>query len=303
MTGQSPKRRPDFVLVFSLLALIVFAVILLRIGPGKGRRTSPSALTSASSSETTLRNVTNEDVHYSVRGDGSAASPATGPRILRPGAIDRIKAEKGFDVIYESGRKELFFIAAPGKPYSFRYDEKGQLRIYPGSHGREDSVDLAPYVQTPLPVVEKMLEMAALGPGDVLYDIGSGDGRIVILAAKKHGVRGVGIDILPDLVEQSRVNAEREGVGNLARFICQDAAKADLTEATVVTLYLLPESNDLLRSLLERDLRPGARVVSHGYVFSGWEARLTGKATVIDDKGDEHSVYAYLIPAKSGQHP
>ncbi len=303
MADKSLKRRHDSILIVSILALIVFAVILLCIVPGKARRTSEGALPAPSPAETTLRNLTNGDVRYSVRGNGSAAATATAPRILRPGGIDRIKAEKGFDVIYESGGKELFFIAAPGKPYSFRYNEERRVRVYPGSHGREDAVDLAPYVQTPMPVVEKMLEMAALEPGDVLYDIGCGDGRIVITAAKTYGVRGVGIDILPELVAAARVNAKRESVSTLARFVCMDATKADLSEATVVTLYLLPESNDLLRSLLERDLRPGARVVSHGYVFTGWEDRLAGKATVVGTGGEEHSIFAYRIPAKPGRYP
>lgn len=222
--------------------------------------------------------------------------PGPGPRVLRAGAVDRIKTAKPFQVTYESGDKTLFFIASPGKAYSFRLNEKGLVHVYPGSHGREDAVDLAPYVQTPMPVVEKMLEMAALGARDVLYDIGCGDGRIVITAAKKYGIRAVGIDILPKMVEESRANAKREGVEGLTRFICMDATKADLSDATVVALYLLPESNDLLRPKLERELRPGARVVSHGYVMTGWEGRLTGKATVVDEKGKTHSIFAYRIP-------
>jgi SAM-dependent methyltransferase len=292
MIDPGRKRRPDFVLIVSAVALAAIVLILCRVIPGTG---GPSGRTSAAaSSETTLRNVTNEHVRYTVaRGQPSAPPEA---RSLIPGAVDRFTADKPFKVTYQSGDKTLFFVASPGKPYSFRYNEKGLVQLYLGSHGRTDAVDLAPYVQTTTPVVEKMLELAALKPGDVLYDIGCGDGRIVITAAKKYGIRAVGIDILPRLVEASRANARREGVGKLTRFICADATKADLSEATVVMLYLLPESNDLLRPILERDLRPGARVVSHGYVISGWEDRLTGKAMVVDDKGEEHSVFAYRKP-------
>jgi SAM-dependent methyltransferase len=292
MTDPGRKRRPDFVLIVSAVALASIVLILCGVIPGTGGRSGQKP--AAATSETTFRNVTNEDIRYTVV-IGKPSTPPE-PQALIPGAIDRFTADKPFKVTYQSGDKTLFFVALPGKPYSFRYNEQAQVRIYPGSHGREDAVDLAPYVQTPMPVVEKMLELAALAPGDVLYDIGCGDGRIVITAAKKYGIRAVGIDILPRLVEASQANARREGVETLTRFVCMDATQADLSEATVVTLYLLPESNDLLRPMLERELRPGARVVSHGYIMTGWEGRLTGKATVVDDKGEEHSVFAYRKP-------
>ncbi len=294
MSATEGKRRPDLVLVVAVLALAVVALVLTGVihapGTGQGRARAGSA----ASAETTFRNVTNDDVHYSIRGAGAAAGPE--PRVLQSGAVARFRVPGAFEIVYESGGRKLLFIVTPGKPYSFRLDEKGLVHIYPGSHGREDAVDLAPFVQTPAAVVDKMLEMAALGPGDVLYDIGCGDGRIVIAAAKRYGIRAVGIDILPNLVEEAQTNAKREGVEGQTRFICMDATKADLKEATVVTLYLLPESNDLLRPLLERDLRPRARVVSHGYLMTGWEDRLTGKAVVVDAAGKEHSIFAYRIP-------
>jgi SAM-dependent methyltransferase len=292
MTDPGRKRRPDIVLITSAVALAAIILILCRVIPGTGG--SAGRTPAATPAETTFRNVTNETIRYTV--DLGQPSVSQEPRFLIPGAVDRFTAEKPFKVTYQSGDKTLLFLALPGSPYSFRYNEQGQVRLYPGSHGMADAVDLAPYVQTPMPVVEKMLELAALGPGDVLYDIGCGDGRIVITAAKKYGIRAVGIDILPRMVEASRANARREGVEKLTRFISADATKANLSEATVVTLYLLPESNELLRPKLERELRPGARVVSHGYIMTGWENRLTGKATVVDEKGEEHSVFAYRKP-------
>ena len=126
-----------------------------------------------------------------------------------------------------------------------------------------------PYVPTPPAVVDRMLELAEIKNGDVVYDIGSGDGRIVISAAKKYGVRGVGIEIDHDLVERSRAQARVAGVEHLVEFRRQDALTADLTEATVVTLYMYPEFNAKLRPNLAK-LKPGARVVSHDFGIEGW---------------------------------
>jgi hypothetical protein len=294
-TQEVKKRRPDLVIVVAALALVAIVLILLKVVPGAGGvAPEPAFAPVPASSETTFRNVTHEDVRYKVRLGQSSLEPE--PRVLRPGAIDRIKTGSALEIIYESGTKTLFFIASAGMPYSFRYDENGLVHIYPGCHGREDAVDLAPYVPTPMPVVKKMLELAELGPADILYDIGCGDGRIVITAAKEYGVRGVGIDILPRLVEESKANAKREGVEKLTTFVCMDATKADLSEATVVTLYLLPESNTFLEPMLERELPSGARVVSHGYTMAGWDNRMIGEATVVDDQGKEHSVFAYRTP-------
>jgi len=119
------------------------------------------------------------------------------------------------------------------------------------------------YVPTPQPVVEAMLEVAAVKPGDVVYDLGSGDGRIVITAAKKYGARGVGIEIDPALVKKATENAVAAGVSDRVRFLNQNLFDADLRQGTVVTLYLLQSINERLRPKLVRELKPGARVVSH----------------------------------------
>ena len=122
-----------------------------------------------------------------------------------------------------------------------------------------------PFVPTPIDVVDRMLEMVQVKIGDVIYDIGSGDGRIVIQAAKK----GVGIEIDPDLVQKAGDNAFREKVDHLVEFRAQDAFTADVSPASVVTLYMLPEFNAKLRPLLEKQLRPGSRVVSHDFEIQG----------------------------------
>ena len=132
------------------------------------------------------------------------------------------------------------------------------------------------YIPTPQPVVEAMLELAKVTSADVVYDLGSGDGRIVIAAAKKHGARGVGVEIDPALVDQARQNATAAGVADRVRFVTQDLFQTDLRPATVVTLYLLQSLNERLRPKLVRELRPGARVVSHVFNMGPeWPAAQT----------------------------
>jgi len=127
-----------------------------------------------------------------------------------------------------------------------------------------------PFVRSTPEVIERMLELARVKPGDVIYDIGSGDGAIIIHAAKKYGVKGVGIEIDQDLVTRARNNAYREKVEHLVEFRAQDAFTVDISPATVVTLYMLPEFNAKLRPILDRQLKPGTRVVSHDYPVEGW---------------------------------
>jgi ribosomal protein L11 methylase PrmA len=156
-----------------------------------------------------------------------------------------------------------------------------------------DAVDLAPYVVTPYVVIEKMLEMSDLNENDIIYDIGCGDGRIVITAAEIYGARGVGIDIIPKRIQESRENAKAAGVEHLVEFRLEDAMKSDISKATVVTLYLIPDSNALLRPLFEKQLRPGTRVISHGYPIVGWEDKLMEFAKVETDFESAHLIFAY----------
>jgi len=127
-----------------------------------------------------------------------------------------------------------------------------------------------PFVRSTPEVIDRMLEMARVKAGDLIYDIGSGDGAIIIRAAKKYGVRGVGIEIDEDLVLKARSNAFREKVEHLVEFRAQDAFTVDISPATVVTLYMLPDFNAKLRPILDRQLKPGTRVVSHDYPIEGW---------------------------------
>ena len=127
-----------------------------------------------------------------------------------------------------------------------------------------------PFVRSTPEVIERMLDLAQVKPGDVIYDIGSGDGAIIIYAAKKYGIKGVGIEIDEGLVERARRSAYVENVQHLVEFRAQDAFTVDISPATVVTLYMLPEFNAKLRPIMDRQLKPGTRVVSHDYPVEGW---------------------------------
>ena len=127
-----------------------------------------------------------------------------------------------------------------------------------------------PFVRTPQALVDRMLQLADVDEDDVVYDLGSGDGRIPITAAQMYGARAVGIEIQPDLVLEARRNAKQAGVADLVEFRQGDLFEADIREATVVTLYLLPDVNERLRPKLFEQLEPGTRVVSHGFDMDGW---------------------------------
>lgn len=147
------------------------------------------------------------------------------------------------------------------------------------------------YVPTPQELVEDMLRLADVKHGDVLYDLGSGDGRIPVTAAKKYGIRAVGIDIDPERIREAHANAKKNGVAKLVTFRRQDLFKADFREATVVTLYLLPDLNLKLRPQLLKQLRPGTRVVSHQFDMGDWKPEKT-----LESNG--RTVYFWVIPER-----
>jgi methyltransferase family protein len=151
-----------------------------------------------------------------------------------------------------------------------------------------------PYVPTHEKIVAEMLKVAKVKKTDVLYDLGSGDGRIVITAAKKFGTRGTGIELLPQLVREARDNAEKAGVSELAKFVEGDIFEANIADATVVTLYLLPAVNMRLRPKL-LELRPGTRIVSHNYDLGDWKPEKTIKLNLADG---EHTVYYWVVPTR-----
>jgi len=151
----------------------------------------------------------------------------------------------------------------------------------------------ASFIPTPVEAAERMLEMAQVGARDVVYDLGSGDGRIVIRAAEKYGAKGVGIEIDPKLVERSREEAKRRGVSHLVEFRAGDIRKTDVSGATVVTLYLTADMNLELRPTFERQLKPGTRVVSHDHAMDGWTPLRV--ETLAGTWYHEHRIYLWEV--------
>lgn len=147
------------------------------------------------------------------------------------------------------------------------------------------------YVPTPQPVVDAMLKLAKVKKGDVLYDLGSGDGRIPVTAAKTYGVRAVGIDIDPQRIAEANANAKAAGVTGLVTFRQADLFQQDLREANVVTLYLLPALNLKLRPKLLSELKPSSRIVSHSFDMADWKPEVT---QVVDGS----TIYLWTVPAK-----
>ena len=153
---------------------------------------------------------------------------------------------------------------------------------------------LAPYVGSPVPVVERMLELANLRAGETVYDLGCGDGRILIVAAQKHRVKAVGVELSERLAKSTTESLKKLGLSDLASVIHGDLMDVNLADADVVTIYLLRDSNDLLRPKLEKSLHAGARIISHDYEIRGW------RPTVVDHleaSKREHKIYVYTVPA------
>ena len=163
-------------------------------------------------------------------------------------------------------------------------------------------VEQVPYVPTPIEVVDRMLEFGTVKKADIVYDIGSGDGRVVIQAAKKYGAKGVGIEMDPPLVELARRNAKQEGVDHLVEFRQGDALIADVSGATVITLYMLPSFNERLKPVLERQLKLGTRVVVHDYPIEGWKPVKWEEMPLMDTRPEvtPHKHILYLYEWKAG---
>ena len=163
-------------------------------------------------------------------------------------------------------------------------------------------VDAGPYVPSPQSVVADMLKLADIGPRDFVIDLGSGDGRIVLTAAKVFGASGFGVEIKDELVKLSNEAAQKEGVADRVKFIKADLFKTDISRATVLTMYLLPNTVNMLKEKLLTELKPGTKVLSHDYPLSGWvpekyvqwdledKVQISGVTTTL--------IYLYMVPAK-----
>jgi protein-L-isoaspartate O-methyltransferase len=156
----------------------------------------------------------------------------------------------------------------------------------------QEADKLAPYYPTPPSIVEKMLVTGELKKGEKMFDLGSGDGRIVIMAAKKFGADATGVEIDESLYKQSAAEIRRQGLAAKARIVHGDIGKQDYSAADLLTVYLLPDSNTKIRPLLEKQLKKGTRVVAHDFAFAGWTAE---KVEHIEDDGEgrSHTIYLY----------
>ena len=169
----------------------------------------------------------------------------------------------------------------------------------------QDAAVTAPFVTTPEEVVDRMLRIAGTGPQDTVLDLGCGDGRIVIAAAKNFGARGIGVDIDARLVALSRENALRAGVAQRTEFTVGDALRTELARASVVTVYLLPFLIDQLQPKFLAELKPGARVVTHAFVMKGWKPDRSETVTIVqphgsrDSRGERSEIHLWVVPAQA----
>ena len=214
-------------------------------------------------------------------------------RRLDPSEIDRFPGDSVVEVVFTSGAREITYRLNPGIEYSFGLNASGELDVFSGKNENSFQDGTVPYVTTPVDVVVDVLDAADVCAEDTVYDLGSGDGRVVIAAAEKYGARGVGIEIVPRLIEESTANAIEAGVAGRVEFRLQDFFTADFSDGTVVITYLMADINDRLRPQLERQLKPGSRIVAHNYPVLGWAYRLVEFRKIKDSEGEKHYLYIY----------
>jgi len=278
-------KRIIEIAVFVLLAGICITALLLMNGEEE------QGFKFSEGPEISLRNVTQTRIHYGVKPNNTFDPPEK--KMIKPKEIHRYNSRFALEVSWERIGVKTSRHLTPGRPYAFRYDENNLIKIYEGSHSQADAEDLAPYVATPMEVVAKMLEVAEVDNQDIVYDIGCGDGRIVVMAAEKYAARGVGIDIDPVRIEEAKESARQAHVEHLLRFYLGDATTMNFSEATVVALYLLPESNAILRPMFDEQLEPGVMVVTHNYRIPGWEDKEVNTFYLTDEWDKDHSIFLY----------
>ncbi|HTS46414.1 MAG TPA: class I SAM-dependent methyltransferase [Bryobacteraceae bacterium] len=162
-------------------------------------------------------------------------------------------------------------------------------------HIKHYANSLAPYVVSPQQIVDRMLELADPKPGEFVYDLGSGDGRILITAVQRYHAKAVGIEISEALAKSTTERIQRLGLQNDARVINGDFLNVDLSPADIVTMYLATDANEMLKPNLEKQLKPGARIVSHEYAIPGWKPKLVDREF---PEAHNHVIYLYEIPRK-----
>jgi len=181
-------------------------------------------------------------------------------------------------------------LAFAGCSQQRQFGTEAQEESTPSVQTRRQAPDV-PYVPTPQAVVERMLEIARVNQNDIVYDLGSGDGRIPINAAQRYGTRGVGIDINPERIQEANQNAHKAGLAHRVQFRQQDLFQTEFSDATVVILYLLPEINMKLRPKLLKELKPGTRIISHAFDMGDWQPQRV-------EQVDGSIIYLWVVPQK-----
>ena len=171
--------------------------------------------------------------------------------------------------------------------------ESSAVLAQPAAKNNDQDKKIVPYVPTPQDVVERMLELAQVKKGDVVYDLGSGDGRIVVTAAKKYGVKAIGFEIDPQRIKESAENIKKAGVSDLVEIRQQDIRTVDLSPATVLTMYLLPEVNLMVRPNIWKQMKPGSRVVSHDFDMGDWKPLKVEH--IKDSSSWDHTLYLWHV--------
>lgn len=241
--------------------------------------------------EINIHNDTAKSIQFHVRILHSGEEPEF--YYLAPGETQTLLEREviEFQIVPEE-LSRLYFLA-PGEDYSIRMIDGKDFKVFQKIKGYENAVMLAPFVPSPMVVIERVLSLAGVNKNSIVYDLGCGDGRVVIAAAGIYGARGVGIDIDPDLIAEAVRNAVDAGVEELVEFREADIFQSSLTEATLVYIFLFPDSNRLLRPYLEKQLKIGTKVACLGFNLPAWADRLTGQHDIVDDEGYHRIVYFY----------
>jgi len=239
-----------------------------------------------------LHNATKRIFFYRVEPLSHEALPVEGS--IGPGSIVRFTRGIQLGIKILPGGTDNMVRLYPGEDYSVQdLGAEGQ-RIFHKKGKTSDALSLAPFVPSPMNAVNLMLQTTRAAHDSVVYDLGCGDGRIVIEAARKYGSRGVGIDIDPDLIHTARLNARKAGVAARVEFHVQDIFASDISEATIVYLYLYSDSNRLLRPFLETGLKSGTLVACLNFKIPGWEKELVFSSEVpTPDDIVDNVIYIY----------
>jgi SAM-dependent methyltransferase len=214
---------------------------------------------------------------------------------LSPGETTTFSMSDYIEIKLPAEDSGLIYWLVPGEHYVIKSLGKKEIGLFKLIEGGSSIINLAPFVPTPASAIGASLKLAGVDSDSVIYDLGCGDGSVIIQAAKDFGARGVGVEIDVGLIEIARKKAEAEGVSAQVTFINNDIFETDISAATIVYLYLFPQSMKLLRPYLEANLKKGTTVASFGFAFPGWENRLVARHEITGDFTIPKYIYIYRL--------